>query len=213
MVTARPSLVVMALVASAISGCATELPADGAARGAVLFKNCVQCHGADGEGSTLMDAPAIAGLPQWYIEAQVTHFQTGWRGAHSDDVEGLKMRPMSRTLKSAADVALVAQHVSGLSVARGELTVAGDASKGQAAYATCAACHGADGSGNEAMKAPPLRQLNDWYIVSQLRKFKTGVRAYEPADATGATMKAMAGAVPDEAAMRDLAAYIHTLPL
>ena len=213
MVPARPSLVMMALLGSAASGCAAELPTEASARGEVLFKNCVQCHGDSGEGSTLMNAPAIAGLPQWYVEAQVTHFQTGWRGAHADDVEGLKMRPMSRTLKSAADVSLVSAHVSKLAVNRGEASLVGDVAKGQSAYATCSVCHGADGTGNEAMKAPPLRQLNDWYIVAQLRKFKTGVRAYEPADASGATMKAQAGAVPDEAAMRDLAAYIHTLPL
>lgn len=213
MVTARPSLVVMALVASVASGCASELPSDGAARGEALFKNCVQCHGADAGGSTLMNAPAIAGLPQWYLASQVTNFQTGLRGAHADDTEGLKMRPMSRTLKSASDVSLVAEYVSKLPAKRGEATVAGDAAKGQAAFATCSACHGADGSGNEAMKAPPIRQLNDWYVVSQLRKFKGGVRAYDAADTTGATMKAMAGAIPDEAAMRDLAAYIHSLPL
>ncbi len=213
MVTARPSLVVMALVAFVASGCAAELPADGAARAKVLYKNCVQCHQAGGEGSTLMDAPSIAGLPQWYIEAQVTHFQTGWRGAHAADTEGLKMRPMSRTLKSAADVTLVAEYVSKMPVKRGEATVVGDVAKGQVAYALCAACHGADGSGNDALKAPPLRQLDDWYVVSQIGKFKAGVRAYDPADSTGATMKAIAGAVADEAAMRDLAAYIHTMPL
>jgi len=91
--------------------------------------------------------------------------------------------------------------------------VVGDVAKGQAAFALCAACHGADGSGNEAMKAPPLRQLDDWYVVSQIGKFKTGVRAYDPADTTGTMMKGIAGSVADEAAMRDLAAYIHTLPL
>jgi cytochrome c553 len=213
MVTARPLLVVMALIASVVSGCAADLPAEGSARAEVLFKNCVQCHGDQGQGSTLANAPAIAGLPQWYMEAQLTNFQTGLRGAHADDVEGLKMRPMSRTLKSAADVKLVAAYVSSLPVARGEATVSGDAAKGQAAFATCSACHGADGAGNESMKAPPIRQLNDWYVVTQLRKFKGGVRAYDPADSTGATMKAIASSIADEAAMRDLAAYIHSLPL
>jgi cytochrome c553 len=213
MVTARPSLVVMALVATVATGCASELPASGVARGEALYKNCVQCHGAEAQGDTLVNAPAIAGLPKWYLVQQVTSFQVGWRGAHAKDVEGLKMRPMSRTLKSAADVEIVAEYVASLPVNRGEATVTGDATKGQAAYATCAACHGPGGEGNETMKAPPIRQLNDWYVVTQLRKFKEGVRAYEEADTTAGTMKAMVASVPDEAAMRDLAAYIHSLPL
>ncbi|MSQ01981.1 MAG: c-type cytochrome [Myxococcales bacterium] len=208
---ARPTI--LALAVAVLGGCATELPAGGVARGQVLYQNCTQCHGDDGGGSTLVHAPAIAGLPQWYIEAQVTNFQTGWRGAHADDVEGLKMRPMSRTIKSAADVKLVAEYVAGLPAKRGEATVHGDVAKGQAAYAVCSKCHGVDGTGNEEMKAPPLKQVQDWYVVKQLGKFKAGVRGYEPKDSTAAVMKGISGGIADDAAMRDLAAYIHTLPL
>lgn len=212
MASARPMILALALAATA--GCANELPAAGVARGEVLFQNCTQCHGVDGGGSDLAGAPAIAGLPAWYVEAQLHNFQIGLRGAHADDVEGLKMRPMSRTIKSVEDNKVVAEYVASLPAKpKGEARVEGDVAKGQAAFATCAACHGADGSGNEAMKAPPLKQLQDWYVVKQLGKFKGGVRAYDPKDATGATMKGIASGIADEAAMRDLAAYLHTLPL
>lgn len=210
MVSVHSTQVALALALTVASGC-TELPAEGVARGEVLYGNCVQCHGKDGGGSTLVQAPPIAGLPAWYVAAQVTHFQTGLRGAHPDDVEGLKMRPMSRTLKSAADVQVVAQYVESLPPVKTEATMGGDPAKGQAAFATCAACHGADGKGNPDLMAPKIAGQADWYIVRQLGKFKGGVRAYDPTDSAGATMKGIAGTIPDEAAMRDLAAYIHTL--
>ena len=87
----------------------------------------------------------------------------------------------------------------------------GDASRGEPLYATCVECHGADGSGDESRGAPPLTGLNDWYIVAQLQLFKAGDRGTTPGDASGATMRPMALSLADEAAMADVAAYIHTL--
>lgn len=207
----RLALFAQVLAAAALSGCAS-LPADGVARGEALYKNCVQCHGADGQGSDLVHAPQIAGLPTWYTVAQVSHFQHGIRGAHADDVAGLKMRPMSRTLKSDADVAVVAEYVASLPHVKKTASVQGDAAKGQAAFATCSACHGADGAGNEALKSPPIRQLEDWYIVVQLDKFKSGVRGYDASDVQGQQMAGIAKGIADVSAMNDLAAYIQTLP-
>lgn len=210
MVLARRTIAALALAASVSTGCSA--PSDGVARGEYLYKNCVQCHGTDGKGSDLVPAPQIAGLPAWYITAQVQKFRGGIRGAHPDDVGGLKMRPMSRTLKSEADVELVAKYVESLPHDKTPATVKGDATKGKDAFATCSACHGADAAGNEALKAPPIRQLNDWYVVSQLGKFKSKVRGYSPDDAQGAQMTGIAGGLADEAAMRDLAAYLQSLP-
>lgn len=203
----RTALVLSLLAAS---GCST-IPESGVARGEVLYMNCVQCHGATGNGNALVAAPQIAGLPAWYVERQVKNFQTGMRGAHPDDVAGLKMRPMSRMLKTDADIKVVAEYVASLPPVKTEATLQGDAAKGQAAFAVCTACHGTDGAGNESVNAPPIRNLQDWYVVTQLTKFKAGHRAYAKDDTIGASMKAMANTVPDEAAARDLAAHIHTL--
>lgn len=211
MVEARCSVAFAAVAVLAASGC-QSLPEGGIARGEVLYKNCVPCHGVDGKGSDLVKAPQIAGLPAWYVEAQLSKFQVGLRGAHPDDIEGLKMRPMSRTIKSDADNKVVAEYVASLAHARGEVSVKGDATKGQSAYGVCTACHGADGAGNETMKAPPIRQLDDWYVVAQLDKFKSGRRGYLAADTSGSQMAAIAAGLQDEQTMRDLAAYLHTLP-
>src|ERR1700754_3997441 len=78
--------------------------------GKVIFERCQQCHGEHGQGSRLALAPSIAGLPQWYVEAQLGFFRNGGRGDHPQDIPGLRMRPMSRTLVSDDQVKAVAAY-------------------------------------------------------------------------------------------------------
>ena len=51
---------------------------------------------------------------------------------------------------------------------------AGDATKGKAAYAVCAACHGANGMGNKALNAPRIAGQEPWYLERQLKNYKEG---------------------------------------
>jgi cytochrome c oxidase subunit 2 len=180
--------------------------------GADLFRACDSCHGDKGQGDPVISAPAIAGLPKWYVLMQLDSFRTGMRGAHPDDIEGLRMRPMSRQMKSRAELDTVAEYVSKLPAQKPAPTVKGDAKKGQVSFQTCSACHGPDGKGNEALKAPRINAQHGWYLISQLRKFKAGVRGFMPGDTAGATMRPMAMTLPDEAAFADVVAYIETLP-
>ncbi len=82
---------------------------------------------------------------------------------------------------------------------------------GQAQYAICATCHGAQGEGNQAMNGPKLAGQQAWYIERQLQYFKSGVRGGE-GDTNGAVMAPMANTLADDAAIRNMAAYIATLP-
>jgi cytochrome c553 len=159
-----------------------------------------------------VNAPSIAGLPQWYIEAQLKKFKSGGRGTHFDDQTGMQMRPMAMSLANDAEISSVAQYVAGLAPSRPapQLT-GGDATKGQATFAMCMACHGADAGGNEAMKAPPLNHASDWYLFASLGKFRAGIRGTNPADTSGGLMRPMAQSLPDEQAMKDVIAYIMTL--
>lgn len=88
---------------------------------------------------------------------------------------------------------------------------AGDANRGKALYTTCGACHGQQAEGMEALNAPALKGLETWYIVRQLQHFKQGIRGSNPKDTYGMQMAPMAQLLPDEQAMEDVAAYIHTL--
>jgi cytochrome c oxidase subunit 2 len=211
---ARITIAVACFLAAAIGGVGGSAAGEDHARGEVLYGMCVQCHGPEAGGTKLAEAPALAGLPQWYIENQVKKFQDRKRGEHPDDVTGLRMAPMSRTLRSDEDVTAVAAYIASLPVQETEkLLEGGDASRGKGLYsATCVACHGPDGMGNQQMGSPPLKFASDWYLYRSLEKFRAGIRGANPADPIAATMRPMAMTLPDEQAMKDVIAYIQSLP-
>ena len=74
----------------------------------------------------------------------------------------------------------------------------------------CAPCHGPQGQGVQAVNAPPLVGQADWYLLSQLHKFKSGRRGGDPADVSGQTMRPNTLALDDQA-MLNVVAYIQTL--
>jgi cytochrome c553 len=55
---------------------AQSLAAD-ATRGQTLYKACIACHGANGEGNVAMLAPKIAGQYDWYIISSINQFKEG----------------------------------------------------------------------------------------------------------------------------------------
>ena len=200
------ALPILALIAAA---CST--PPVGMELGAELFQTCAPCHGETGAGDPAIQAPAIAGLPQWYIESQLQSFQAGWRGKHAEDLPGLRMRPMAVTLNREGDIPSVAEYVASLTAPFPPSTLHGNAGAGAAQYEqVCVACHGPDGRGNELLRSPPIVQLHDWYLVQELQNFKIGARGSHPADTWGTTMRVNAVLLSDQA-MQDLIAYVQTL--
>lgn len=205
------SLATLAVV-SLLAACSTTSK-PGLARGRQLYDTCLPCHGARGEGSATLAAPAIAGLPAWYLEEQLVKFRGGVRGAHPDDVEGHRMRPMARTLYRDGDLESVVEYVAALPPVTMPATLAGgDAGAGATQYAAlCIACHGGSGEGSEALHAPAITRQSDWYMLAQLRKFKSGMRGAHPDDIYGSQMRAMSMVLEDEQAMRNVIAYVKTL--
>lgn len=176
------------------------------------FQTCVACHGAEGHGNQLLNAPAIAGLGVTYVETQLHNFKHGIRGADARDLQGLQMRPMMLTLKDEQAIKDVAAYVGTLSPKVPTDTLeGGDATKGAATYAVCLACHGPDAGGNEALKSPSLQYQSDWYMLSSLKKFKEGVRGTNPQDIGGMQMRPMSMTLVDEQAMKDVIAYIRKI--
>jgi cytochrome c oxidase subunit 2 len=182
------------------------------ARGRALYDLCQQCHGPDGAGMEFALAPAIAGLDQWYIEAQLKHFRSGARGTNPDDVGGMRMHPMAQWLRRDEDITAVASYVSSLpKQTPTPLIAGGNAETGGALYATCAACHGKQGEGDQTKNSPPLRNMSDWYLVSALEKYKAGVRGSNPANTNAVLMRGMSNILSDDQAIKDVVAYINTL--
>jgi len=108
--------------------------------------------------------------------------------------------------------------VVGITLALGIMTAenasaAGDATKGKAAYAVCAACHGANGMGNKALNAPKIAGQEPWYLERQLNNFKGGIRGAHPKDPYGMQMRPMALTLANDQAVSDMAAFLSSMPV
>jgi cytochrome c oxidase subunit 2 len=193
-----------------LSGCRMGTT-DAATRGRDVFETCVPCHNADGSGNPAIGAPNIAGMKEWYVEEQLEKFRAGVRGMHFNDVEGMRMRPMALSVSSEDDVKAVAHYVETLPPVRHAASLPGDAQAGQALFATCSACHGDNGAGNQDLKAPRIAGIDDWYLATELRKFRSGVRGASPKDMGGRMMRPMARTLAGEDAIRNVVAYVETL--
>jgi len=194
--------------------------------GKSAYLTCIACHGAEGEGNKALNAPKIAGLPDWYIARQLRSFKKGIRGSHQKDIYGMQMRPMAMTLANDEAVDNVASYIStftgGVSTAStasveaapavtAAVTVSGSAENGKTSFAVCVSCHGADGAGNKALNAPRISGQQDWYVARQIANFKTGVRGSHAEDIYGQQMRPMAMILANEQAVADVSAYLSTL--
>ncbi len=202
----------LAAIACLIAGAAAR--ADANERGEDLFRLCAVCHGEAAAGNEAVGAPAIAGMPAWYLEAQLNQFRDGNRGQHFDDIMGMRMRPMARTLMREGDVETVSAYVAALPPANPAPSVTGgDAANGKEIYTKiCIACHGPGGEGNQQMMgAAPFRRSSDWYLVRQIENFRAGIRGARPGDQGGALMRPMIAQLKGEQDIKDVVAYITTL--
>jgi cytochrome c553 len=119
---------------------------------------------------------------------------------------------MSLWLRKDEDITAVASYVASMPQARPTPTVVGgDVEAGKAYYQTCAACHGAQGEGDQAKNAPALRNVSDWYLVGALEKYKAGVRGSNTANTNAVLMRGMANILPNEQAIKDVVTYIDSL--
>ena len=179
-------------------------------KGRAAYPICQACHGADGMGNKLLNAPQIAGQSTWYLKRQLNHFKAGIRGANSKDKYGMQMRPMALTLPTDQAVDDMAAYVSRMPVKNTSATVKGDVEAGKKSYMLCQACHGTNGEGNKALNSPRLAGQHDWYLVRQIKNFKAGIRGTKSDDIYGAQMRPMAMILADDKAINDVATYIAT---
>jgi cytochrome c553 len=182
-----------------------------AAAGRDEFAYCTVCHGVEGNGNPAIRAPKIAGLAPWYVDAQLKAFRAGWRGVDPADAPGHEMRPVAEELPNDAALARAVAYVAAFEPIAPPITVEGDAIRGAALYAPCAACHGAAGQGDESLGAPALAGQNDWYLVTQIHNYRDGRRGTHADDVRGATMRPLAATLADDTAIVDVVAYINSL--
>jgi cytochrome c oxidase cbb3-type subunit 3 len=116
----------------------------------IFMNNCSQCHGSDAHGSrgfpNLTDKDWIYGGSPEKIAETLTNGRVGM------------MPPMAAAVGTEDDVKNVAHYVLSLSNSDHDAT---RAAAGKEKFAVCAACHGADGTGNQSIGAPNLAD-NIW---------------------------------------------------
>ena len=156
----------------------TAMPAEALAKdskalgiGERLFvNNCAQCHGSDAHGSkgfpNLTDGDWLGGSGAEYIVKTINAGRVGM------------MPPMAAAVGTADDIKNVSHYVLSLSGSAHNNVAA---ELGKAKFTACAACHGADGKGNQALGAPNLTDkvwLHGWgedAIVAMVNQGKRNV--------------------------------------
>jgi cytochrome c oxidase cbb3-type subunit 3 len=159
----------------------------------LFLNNCAACHGSDARGSkgfpNLTDNDWIHGGTPEKIEETITQGRVG------------TMPVMAAAVGTAEDVRNVANYVLSLS---GSPHNAIAAQLGKEKFVACAACHGPDGKGNQAIGAPNLTDkiwLHGWgedAVMSMVNNGKTNV------------MPAQAGRL-EPSQIHVLAAYVWNL--
>lgn len=175
-----------------------------------LYFSCSSCHGEHGEGSAPIHAPPIAGQLPAYLSKQLRNFRDGIRGANKGDKYGQQMALMAANLRDNQAIDALAEFAAVMPLTINTQSVSGDIARGKGVYAQCVACHGATGTGNDALLAPRLAGIDDWYLLQQLKHFRSGVRGYALDDVYGKQMRAAVEALDDDA-LRDVVAYINAL--
>ncbi|HTU65635.1 MAG TPA: c-type cytochrome [Steroidobacteraceae bacterium] len=175
------------------------------------FDYCLLCHGANANGNAGIRAPKLSGMEPWYLTRQLENFAAGVRGTPGGDDSGHEMGPVGWRVKHENVLGDAVSFIGGLPSAKPVATVTGDVKHGKQLYAACAACHGAKGQGNEQLNSPALAARSDWYLVTQLKNFRAGLRGADERDTYGAQMRAVVATLADDKAVADVVAYINTL--
>lgn len=133
--------------------------------GSRLYANhCAMCHGSDARGAK--------GFPN------LTDADWQWGGSPDEILASIlngrqaAMPPLEAVLGGPVGVTEVSAYVQSLS---GMKTDPALAAAGQARFAVCAACHGAEGKGNPALGAPNLTD-DIWLYASDFDTIGTGIR-------------------------------------
>ena len=136
----------------------------------LFINNCAACHGSNAQGSkgfpNLTDGDWLHGGTVEKIEESIVLGRAG------------NMPPMVAAVGTPEDVRNVANYVLSLSDSPHNPIAA---ALGKTKFGTCAACHGADGKGNQALGAPNLTDkiwLHGWgeeAIVAMVNLGKTNV--------------------------------------
>ena len=138
----------------------------------LFANNCATCHGSDAKGSK--GFPNLTDNDWLYGGSGETLIETITRGR-----EGT-MPPMAAAVGNGEDVRNLAHYVLSLS---GSPHNSVAAALGKSRFTACAACHGMDGRGNQALGAPNLTDkvwLHGWGEPAIVAMINNGKHSHMP---------------------------------
>ncbi|PIM52702.1 cytochrome-c oxidase, cbb3-type subunit III [Roseateles chitinivorans] len=138
----------------------------------LFANNCATCHGSDAKGSK--GFPNLTDNDWLYGGSGETLVETITRGR-----EGT-MPPMAAAVGNGEDVRNLAHYVLSLS---GSPHNSVAAALGKSRFTACAACHGMDGRGNQALGAPNLTDkvwLHGWGETAIVAMINNGKHSHMP---------------------------------
>lgn len=143
------------------------------ARGAVLYRKCVSCHGAEGWGDAAGAYPQIAGQLSSVVIKQLADIRAGNR-----DNPIMRAFSSQRALGDEQDIADVAAYIAQMPMTnRNGKAPGADLHHGKKVYEEeCADCHGMEGEGNSKKHIPALRGQHYHYMVRQFNWIRNGRR-------------------------------------
>lgn len=173
--------------------------------GVEIFESCRLCHST----KEMQRGPILDGLPAWYLTRQLNKFREGVRGTNSENRSEVLMGAAMSSLQGEAEQARVVEYIASLPPQNHLRTLKTGAAQGRLLYLSCGACHGTRAEGRPELQSPPLNVQEDWYLLEQTGKFKTGLRGLHPHDQEGGLMhRVVANMEPTQ--IRDVIFYIAT---
>lgn len=160
--------------------------------GARLAASCNGCHGDKGNSKT-RGTPRLAGLPEGYLQAAITHYRNG-------DRQHAMMQMLTRYL-SDTDIEKLALYYAS-QTPTSKASKSGTDAAGAELASSCSGCHGADGNSQDR-NIPSLAGQNASYITAALSAYKNDRRKHD--DMKGAAQEL------DKQTMQTLGRYYSQL--
>ncbi|MCB1090652.1 MAG: c-type cytochrome, partial [Verrucomicrobiae bacterium] len=137
--------------------------------------------------------------------------QRSWRGAKPEDVPGNLMHAIAQALDPEG-VRDVAGYVTSMELIPTQVTLkGGDPERGAEIFRErCMECHRYNGRGEPAFFSGQLIGLQDWYLVSQMKKFRDGKRGGHDADIYGNKMHRITEKMTDQSFL-DISSHLAEL--
>ena len=163
----------------------------GAQAGSAIFASCASCHFADGSGRADGSIPRLAGQRAAILEKKLRALSDG-------SVDLPVMVGFARSLDDA-EITAVAGWLSALPDAPAEPVHL----RGALLYSErCVACHGPDGAGDDALRAPRLSGQHAAYLLRRMEESVANARG----DADPAMAAIVAATSPEDRA--SIATYL-----